>query len=180
MGGTVAELGTGRIQAYTWIFLWAMAIRCPVLLCEVSDSARNASSKRQIVEEMDRETKKNLMGELMMDGDRYLREKNYNLANASYESVFLLDPSNVEASNRIDRLKRHMVKEGRSETELVARIYDSEIDIRVREYLKQAKQLLEEEKWSQARFALQKLLLLNPLHEEAQKLYKSLEQRPRE
>ena len=162
-----------------WVFLWAMSTGKSVLFCEVSNSTENASSQIKITEEMDGEEKKNLVEQLMMDGDRYLRGKNYNLANASYESVFLLDPNNVEASKRIDRLKRHMVKEGKSETELVARVYDSEIEIRVREYLEQAKRLLEGKKWSQARFTLQKLLLLNPLHEEARKLYESLEQKPR-
>jgi len=77
---------------------------------------------------------------------------------------------------RIDRLKKIMIKEGVSETQLVTRVYDAEIDIRVRQYLVQAKDLIQQGKLAQARFNLQKLLLINPLHEEANKLYKQVNQ----
>ena len=59
---------------------------------------------------------------------------------------------------------------------MVTRVYDSEIDIRVRTYLKQAKEFIADGKPGQARLALQKLLLINPLHEEAEKLYEKLNQ----
>ena len=118
-----------------------------------------------------------MVKQLLAEGDQYASEKNYNLANATYESVFLIEPNNVEASQHIDRLKKHMQKEGHSETELVTRVYDEEIDERTRVYLKQAKELITEGKLSRARFTLQKLLLINPLHAEANKLYQDLKQK---
>ena len=120
---------------------------------------------------MSKEEKRSMVDELFAEGDKHFDQKNYNLANAAYESVFLLDPDNVKASQKIDHLKKQMLLEGKSETQLVTRVYDSEIDLRVREYMKEAKVFIKEGKLGRARFTLQKLLLLDPLHEEAQKLY---------
>ena len=115
-----------------------------------------------------------MIQELLAEGDRLTERKDYNLANATYESIFLIEPHHLETSKRIDRLKKIMVKEGVSETQLVTRVYDEEIDMRVRQYLTQAKNLMKQDKLAQARFNLQKLLLINPLHEEANKLYKKV------
>lgn len=163
--------GSGIIQAHAWIFLCLATI-----LASGSDMLSLAAmSDSKVIEELTPAEKQSMIQELMAEGDRYADEKNYNLANAAYESVFLLDANHQGASDRIDRLKKRMMKEGKSETDLVTRIYDSEIDIRVRTYLKQAKELMESGKLGQARLALQKLLLINPLHDEAAKLYRKLE-----
>ena len=112
-----------------------------------------------------------MIDDLLKQGDDYFKEKNYNLANASYESVFLLDPEHLGASKRIDVLKKQLLKEGKSETDLIGRVYDSEIEIRVSSYLKQAHEFIDSRKWAQARLAVQKALLMSPLNEEAKKLY---------
>ena len=118
--------------------------------------------------------KQEVIEQLLIEGEQYTKEKRYNLANASLESIFLLDPHHVKASERLDELKKQMINEGKYETQLVGQVYDAEIDIRVQAYWKQAKQLLADGKRAQARFALQKLLLIQPLHEEARKLYEEL------
>lgn len=133
--------------------------------------------KAVAAEELSAEDKKSMVKQLILEGDQYADGKNYNLANATYESVFLLEPNNIEASQRIDRLKKRMFKEGKSETELVTRVYDQEIEERTRLYLKQAREFIAQGKRAQARFALHKLLLINPLHDEANKLYKNLRER---
>lgn len=115
-----------------------------------------------------------MIDQLLREGDQHLATKNYNLANQTYESVFLLEPNHQVASKRIDRLKKEMLGEGRSEAELVARVYDTELQERIGQYLEHARELTRKGKWGQARFALQKLLLLNPLHEEANRLYREV------
>lgn len=135
------------------------------------------SPKRIVVDEMTEEERKSMIDQLLQEGDRLAEKKDYNQANATYESVFLIDPGYVEASKRIDRLKKIMMKEGVSETQLVTRIYDQEIDMRVKSYLYQAKEFMKENKWAQARFNLQKALLINPLHEETNKLYKQVNEK---
>ena len=161
--------GKPNIQAYAWIFL------CAAFMINMISFAF-AETHSKLTEELKPSEKQGMIKELIAEGDRYSTEKNYNLASAAYESVFLLDPTNQNASDRIDRLKKRMMKEGKSETDLVGRVYDSEIDIRVRTYLKQAKEFIADGKPGQARLALQKLLLINPLHEEAEKLYEKLNQ----
>ena len=159
-----------KAQVKAWAFLLvALAIfsvfRVPIL---------EAGTRVGVTEDLSADEKKAMIEQLFLEGDGYFEQKNYNLANASYESIFLLEPNNLEASKRIDRLKNHMLKEGRSETELVTRVYDSEIEERAHQYLERAKQLMAEQKWGQARFTLQKLILISPLHPEANKLYEEL------
>ena len=166
----------GKAQAQAWAFLSVVWDSIFLVVCESMIMSAATSSASPVIEELDREEKQMMISQLLEEGDRYLKEKNYNLANASYESVFLLEANHLEASQRIDRLKKRMVQEGKSETELVTRVYDAEIEGRVQVYLKEAKQLISEQKLNQARFTLQKLLLVNPLNEEARKLYDDLGQ----
>lgn len=160
-----------KTQAIAWVFFMsALSIFFFPL------NLNSQVEKRPIVEEMSKEDKTEMLKALLAEGDRLAEQKDYNLANATYESVFLIEPGHVETSKRIDRLKKTMVKEGVSETQLVTRVYDEEIGARVRLYLTQAKKLIETGKLAQARFSLQKLLLIDPLHDEANQLYKQVNQ----
>ena len=158
-------------QARAWVIFWLVWIIAQHLNLGNVLVASPPPSSSTIAEDLNSDEKREMIKQLLVEGDRQMAAKNYNMANAHFESVFLLDPAHVVASRRIDRLKKQMVKEGHQETELVARVYDSEMDERVRQYLMEAKQLLKGQKLAQARFKLQKLLLLNPLHGEANKLY---------
>ena len=163
-----------RAQAKAWAF-FMLPIICG--LSFHSNCFAEKSAKRPIVEELSSEEKEMMIKESLAEGDRLTERKEYNLANASYESVFVIEPNHIEASKRIDKLKKLMVKEGISETQLVTRVYDEEIEMRVRQYLAQAKDLIEQGKLAQARFNLQKLLLVSPLNEEGTKLYEQINQR---
>lgn len=167
---------TKKAQACAWAFLLIAWSGIFFTVCEHMLLSVAVASNPPIVEELNRQEKRTMVSQLLREGDRYFEEKNYNLANATYESIFLLEANHLEASQRIDRLKKHMMQEGKSETELVTRVYDREIENRVETYLKQAKQLIAEQKLNQARFTLQKLLLINPLNEEARELYNDLDQ----
>ncbi len=160
-----------KTQAKAWVFFVLIAVYGPTL---PSLTFADMNSERPVVEELSKEEKVSMMKQLLAEGDRLVERKDYNLANATYESIFLIEPGHIEASKRIDRLKKIMVKEGVSETQLVTRVYDQEIEIRVKRYLNQAKEMMKAGNLAHARFNLQKLLLINPLHEEANKLYKKL------
>ena len=172
-GNSSISNSKGRAPAKAWAFFMSLIV---FSLSVHSLVLAEAGSKRPIVEELSEAEKATMIKQLLTEGDRLTERKDYNLANATYESVFLIEPAHVETSKRIDRLKKIMIKEGVSETQLVTRVYDAEIDIRVRQYLVQAKDLIQQGKLAQARFNLQKLLLINPLHEEANKLYKQVNQ----
>ena len=163
-----------KAQAKAWAFLWLFPVAIFFVIGECGTVFSAPQANPVITEELSKEEKQTIVKQLLEEGDQYVERKDYNLANASYESVFLLEPNNLEASKRIDRLKKRMLGEGRSETELVTRVYDAEIEQRAQQYLEHAKQFMAQQKWGQARFTLQKLLLISPLHEEANKLYKGL------
>ncbi len=173
MQKSVRKQDQRRAQAKAWVFFMPV-----VMLVSVQMSLLAATQEQSAtIEEMSSEEKKDMVKEFLKEGDRLKDQKDYNLANAAYESVFLLEPENVEASKRIDRLKKIMVKEGVSETQLVTHVYDEEIGIRVKQYLNQSKEFIKRGKFAQARFTLQKLLLIDPLHKEGSKLYEEVNQK---
>ena len=159
------------------LFLWTARVGLLFFLSAGLIEATGVPTSSTVAEELNPKEKQSMADQLLVEGDRYMEAKNYDLANATYESVFLLDPNHREASKRIDRLKKQMKKEGKSEAGLVTRVYDAEIDMRVRQYLKEAKESMANHKWGKARFTLQKLLLINPLNEEARKLYAEVNQK---
>lgn len=136
--------------------------------------ARTLRASVKVLEELTASEKKEMIESFLREGDELLDSKEYDAANASYERVFILDPHNMEASKRIDRLKKQMLDEGKSETELVTHVYDAEIEARVHYYWNRANKLVEQKKWGEARLTLEKILLLDPEHSEAQKLYKEV------
>ena len=68
--------------------------------------------KGLVIEEMSPNEKKSMIEELLKEGDKLAEQKEYNQANATYETIFLIQPGNIDASKRIDRLKKKMMKEG--------------------------------------------------------------------
>ncbi|GEM_PF-5035734 len=160
---------TRKAQAAAWVFFMFVS---GLFFFSVNGFSETTVKKGLVIEEMSATEKKSMIQELLSEGDKLVERKDYNQANATYETVFLIQPGNMDASKRIDHLKKIMMKEGVSETQLVTRIYDQEIDVRVGQYLSRAKEFIKQGKLAQARFNLQKLLLINPLHVEANKLYK--------
>lgn len=149
---------------------------CAILffLTQSASAGVSTGDGPKVTEELTTAEKKEMIQELIAEGDRYFDGKEYNRAAAVYESVFLLEPEQPEASERIDRMKKQMLKEGKAETEVLGQVYDSEIELRTRFYWGRAQQLLRDGKTAQARLELEKLLLLNPLHEEGKKRYETL------
>ncbi len=146
-----------------------------LFLAGFSQAITGLEDRYKVAEELTAAEKKEMIQDLIEEGDRHFGAKDYNRAAGAYESVFLLEPEHGGASGRIDQLKKRMLKEGKSETEVLGQVYDSEIEARTRFYLGRARELLGEGKTGQARLELEKLLLLNPLHEEGRKLYETLQ-----
>ena len=135
---------------------------------------------QQVESDMIETEKKNQMEELFQLGDELLERKNYDRAVEAYEQVFVVDPENVRASAKIDMVKKQMMHEGRDETVVVDQVYEEEIQERLKNYWKQSRLFLKQGKIGQARFTIQKILLLDPLNREAQALYDKLEMHPLE
>ena len=130
----------------------------------------------KVIEELDHEEREREIERLLVLGERYEEMKQYDLAGDAYETIFLLDADHNEASQRLDRLKKTMLKEGKAEREIVGGMYEAEIDSRRNVYWSELEKLVSHKRWSQARFTLEKILLLDPLNQEATKMHMELKQ----
>jgi tetratricopeptide (TPR) repeat protein len=174
----------GGTQATAWVFFCLVVMLMgPRVIIGGSEALVFAEGRSQaplVVEELDHEEKRIWITALLEQGDDYRKINEFDLANATYEQVFQVDPNNREASQRIDQLKEQVLKQGRYETEIVDGTYDMEIQARVRVYWDRAQEFLAKKQWGRARFTLEKLLLLNPLHDEAAQIHKILGRASRE
>lgn len=104
-----------------------------------------------------------------------LRQRQYDLALFAAEKVFIYEHSNREASFLIDDIKVEAIKNGKSESLFLSKMYQEEIGERVKKYRNEAQALASDDKDEQAKFTLQKILLLEPEDPEALKLMKTLQ-----
>ncbi len=104
-----------------------------------------------------------------------LRQRQYDLALFAAEKVFIYEPNNREASFLIDDIKGEAIKNGKSESLFLSKMYQEEIGERVKKYRNEAQALASDNKDEQAKFTLQKILLLEPEDPEALSLMKSLQ-----
>ena len=142
---------------------------------EAVSPQEGSDGRNAFIEELSQEGKKDLIQNLLKEGDEYFLEKKYDQANEAYEEVFLVEPGGLEASRKIDRLKKQLIQEGKKETEVVSSVYNEEIRTKVKLYWAQVNQFMEQGKIAQARFAVQKILMLNPFDEKAIRLYQDLQ-----
>ncbi|MBI4387968.1 MAG: hypothetical protein HY582_02870 [Candidatus Omnitrophica bacterium] len=140
-------------------------------------SLADHDAPKKLEQEYTQKEKEKQITELLELGDSLAEAKDYNYALAAYEQVFLLDPNHRKASAKIDLLKKRMAHEGRDETGVVKAVYDEEAKERVRKLWVEVRNCLNKERFGQARFALEKILLLDPENQEAQKLYQDLKQK---
>ncbi len=139
-------------------------------------SASPANQVQQIADEFTEEEKSKQIAELFEFGDKLVDSKKYDFAIAAYEQIFMLDPENRKASAKLDLVRKMMSEEYKHESGIVKQVYDAEAEERIRNYWVQVRDYLQQEKFGQARFALEKILLLDPENKEAQKLHDELSQ----
>lgn len=130
---------------------------------------------RELEAEFSKEEKNRQVKDLIMLGDQLIEMKEYGRALDAYEHVFTLEPENTRASAKIDLLKKQVEREGKAEAGVVGGVYDEEIQNRIHQYMSETKEYLQTEKIGRARLSLQKILLLDPFHKEAQALLNQLE-----
>lgn len=93
------------------------------------------------------------------------------------ERVFQLDPENPEASRLVDEIQEKAREEGREEDRILQEVYQQEIDARIQRYTQQAEADIRERRWGAARFAIEKLLTLDPKNAKGRKLLAILEKK---
>lgn len=103
-----------------------------------------------------------------------LETQQYDLALFAAEKVFMYDSINIQASELIDDIKEEAIKEGKAESLFVHKMYQEEIVGRVTGYREKAESLVKEGKYGQAKFVIQKILLLEPEDPQALALHKKV------
>lgn len=106
-----------------------------------------------------------------------LHQNQYDLALFAAEKVFVYDPDNHEASLLIDDIKEEAIKNGKADTLFLSKMYKEEIAERVTKYRGEAQDLIQDDKSEQAKFTLQKILMLEPEDPEALRLFKNLQKK---
>ena len=106
-----------------------------------------------------------------------LYQRQYDLALFAAEKVFVYDANNREASTLIDDIKDEAIKNGKSESLFLSKMYKEEISERVKKYRDEAQVLIQEDKNYQAEFNLKKILLLEPEDPEALRLFRDLQKK---
>jgi len=155
-----------------------MAIAIASVLTPGNAAGNSEMSKvRQIEADFTEAEKNREIAELLLIGDESAAGKEYDRAIEAYEHVFLLEPNHVKASAKIDAVKKELLREGKSEAGVVEKVYAGEIQERVRRYMTELRGDLEAERIGRAKFTLRKILLLDPLNQEAQRIYESLEKK---
>ena len=133
------------------------------------------------VEEMDNDERQDEIKTWLERSRSLFSSKQYDLALFAAEKVFLYDADNPSASDLIDEIKRQALKEGKSETLFIHKMYEEEIADRLTKYRLDAEALFQEGRVGQAKFTLEKILLLEPDDPKALKLYQTVvEQEPKE
>jgi len=107
----------------------------------------------------------------------FLEANQFEEALWSAEQIFLLDPENRDASRLIDQIKERARKQGHDETIFLQELYEQEVSARIQNYLHQAEASIQEKKWGAARFAIEKVLVLDPQNGKAKGLLVVLNKR---
>ncbi len=106
--------------------------------------------------------------------EEYLRNGKFAEASETAQEVFQYEPGNARASKLIDKITDAQGKEAEREGGLLREMYRDEMTGRMDTYRREARRAIDEKRYGQARFALEKMLLLEPNDPEANRLYSSV------
>lgn len=128
----------------------------------------------QAIEEMDKDEKLDEIRSWLERSQTLFQANQYDLALFAAEKVFLYDAQNNEASELIDKIKGKALKEGKADTLFIHKMYKEEIAERLGRYRTQAEELFLQGQLGQARFAAEKVLLLEPQDPQALELFQKI------
>lgn len=113
-------------------------------------------------------------GEAKLEIERWMERaktlaayQQYDQAILAAEKVFQFDPQNAQASRLMDEIQAKALKEGERDLKVLAKSSKLEGEDRSTRYLNQAREWVRTGRLGAARLACDKILILNPTHEEA-------------
>lgn len=135
------------------------------------------SPESEIPEELTPE-KKSLQIKTWLERSRgFLEINQLKEAQWAAEQVFQLDPQNLDASRLMDEIKMKAQKQGRDDELFLQELYQEEISTRIQSYIQQAETRIQDKQWAAARFAVEKILILDPKNVEGRRLLSVLDKR---
>ena len=112
---------------------------------------------------------------LLERAEAHFQAGRFSEASENAQKVFQLDPDNGQASRLLDRVARKLLDHNNTERAAITQVAREEVTKRIEQYRDRAKAAIEKEHWGEARFALQKVLILSPSDPEALRLYDLIE-----
>ncbi|OQA57210.1 MAG: hypothetical protein BWY42_00656 [Candidatus Omnitrophica bacterium ADurb.Bin277] len=125
-------------------------------------------------EEMNRD-ERSAQAKTWIERSKALLERGeYDLALFAAEKVFIYESDNSQASDVIDQIKERAIKEGKADMLFLNKIYEEEISDRLDRYRGEAQDFARQGHYGQARFSVEKILLLEPEDPQALKIHQSI------
>ncbi len=112
---------------------------------------------------------------LLERAEAHFQAGRYSDASENAQKVFQLDPDNARASRLLDRVAKQLLDHNNTERAAIRQVAREEVTERIEQYRDRAKAAIEQKHWGEARFALQKVLILSPSDPEALRLYDVIE-----
>lgn len=167
---------TGNLQESQGLIREAMMLET----LKVEEGRITEEKLLALKDQMSSSEKKNWMKRFIQEGDRLANLGLYDMAVDEYEKVFLLEPENRKASQRIDRMKKQFLKEQGQILKEQGKQIDQELKRKVDIYLNQVEELVRAGNYSSAKRTLERLMTLDKKNKNAKKLMKLINEKIKE
>lgn len=121
--------------------------------------------------ELSSREKQDVIQTLNERAEEYFQEGKYAEAAETVQEVFQYEPGNGRASKMLDKITGAQGKEVEREGGVLREMYRDEMTERMEMYRLEARRCIDHGRYGKARFALEKMLLLEPNDPEANRLY---------
>ncbi len=129
-------------------------------------------AKTELAEDdMSERERRDAIQTLVERGEAFFQQGQYAEAADAAQEIFRYESGNGQASKLIDRISQAERKEAKREEGVLRDVYRGEMTDRMDAYRREAQQAMDAERWGRARFAIEKMLLLEPSDAEANRLY---------
>lgn len=144
---------------------------------EIAEQKETESALVDMGGEVTAERKGEIIDEILKRGDFFLEAGKYDLAVEQYEQVFLVEPLNKDASERIDTARDRFIEEKKAEIEAEYRMVEKKEEAEVNAYLDRVRTLIKEGRNAEALILVKKVLVIQPKNKEAKKYLEEVQKR---
>lgn len=149
--------------------------RALALLAEIAQATQDRSSRpsfslfKEEVPYLSESERKKMIASFIRRGHSLLEKQLYDEAVAEFESVFVLDPLNPEASRKIDNAKKRFIHEKRKQWEDKAVQYDEDFSDKLEYSLATVERLIQGKDFMEAKVLLNRMAFVDPNNKRVRK-----------